>query len=528
MLLASCGSKAEDGKDTIVAQEESIDMPSQKTSRTIGISASGNWTAACDAQWCKAVKSSQSSLLVIAEQNTSKLPRTASVTAKCGKASAEITVNQQAQNASLTVTPSEFIIDAASTQCSLSISSNTSWSISCSEEWISITPVQGEGDAQVTINSLQNHSDRIRTANIVIEYAGTAPESTSQVTVPLNQRAVIPQISLSDRQVDLNHRAASRTVTLNVTGEWSVQIPNECEWLAIRPQSGISGCHEIEISVTENTSKTQGRSASVRFNAPGSKFAILDITQSAVPALDFTVSLMDYNTHNCIGTDNVYDAFRISKVLSAYSPDCIAVQEIDSVTQRQETKGRYVLGEIARNMGMESVFYPTLDSYRSGKYGIGILSEERPLAWRGAKIPYTSEQRGVLAVEFNNFWYMCTHFDAGEEQRLQAAEQITELAASLSTEKPVFLAGDFNARPSEECIRYFRQNFTPLNDTNLPTAGHAKNPPQRKCIDYIFLYHYVGGKKINHQILQREVVDTPLSREASDHFPLFVQIRITE
>ncbi len=527
-LCAACGSTTDEAKDSIDVQTATLDLPSQKTSRTVDISASGLWTVSCSSHWCKAVKSSPSTLLVIAEQNADRQTRTAFISVQCGKAAAEITVSQQAGSASLSVTPSEFLVDAAPSQCTLSISSNTHWSLSCPEEWIAITPAEGDGDGQATINCGQNHSDRIRTAVITAEYTGQTAGETSSITAQLSQRAVLPHISLSERIVGFDNLPSSRTLTLDVTGEWSVQVPDNCPWLSVSPQSGISGRHEIEISVTENKSKTQSRTASLRFNAPGSKFAILDITQSTAPGIDFTVSLMDYNTHNCIGTDNIYDALRIYKVLSAYSPDCIAVQETDSVTQRPETKGRYVLGEIARNMRMEAVFYPTLDSYRSGKYGIGMLSKEKPLSCRGAKIPYTSEQRGVLAVEFGDFWYLCTHFDAGEEQRLQAAEQITEMAAELSSEKPVFLAGDFNARPSEKCISYLRQHFTALNDTDLPTAGYANGSSSTKCIDYIFLYNRVGGKEINHQIIKREIVDTPLSRTASDHFPLFVRIRITE
>ena len=51
-------------------------------------------------------------------------------------------------------------------------------------------------------------------------------------------------------------------------------------------------------------------------------------------------------------------------------------------------------------------------------------------------------------------------------------------------EKPVFLAGDLNARPESPEIAELKKGFTILSDTSKPTF-RADNPS--RCIDYILV-----------------------------------------
>lgn len=526
MLFGSCQgctSKDSEESQSISLQQNEITLPAQSSSKSVKVTASAAWTASSDAQWCKAVKSSDA-VMIMAENNDGAA-RQASVTVQCGTAQDILTVNQQAKSVSLTVSPTDFLVNATPSSQTLNIYSDTEWSISSSEDFITVSPQQGEGDGSVTVLMEQNHKDEIRTATLTITYTDASEQKT--VSVPVTQKAVLGAISLSDKELSFDHNASEQTVTLTVTGQWQATLSAPCDWLSITPVSGVSGDHTITISVEANESKTDERKATVRFNAPSSKFVNLTVTQSPRPITTYTLNLMSYNVHNCIGTDGVFDAFRVSNAVRSYSPDCIAIQEVDSMTSRNETKNIYVLGTLSRfiDPSMKSVFYPTLDSYRGGKYGIGMISKEEAVSYTGMKIPYTSEERGILMVEFEKFWYICTHFDAGEDKRLEAAQIISQLAAELSKDKVVFLAGDLNATPTEACIRHLKENFTPLNDTSLPTAGYADSPGNNRCIDYIFIYNTVNGAPVDYQITEREIIQ---NTSASDHYPLYVKILITE
>lgn len=64
------------------------------------------------------------------------------------------------------------------------------------------------------------------------------------------------------------------------------------------------------------------------------------ITSAAlVPTQGDTICVMSYNVHNAVGMDGVRDVRRIADVIIASGADVVAVQEVDSVTNR--SGGRY-------------------------------------------------------------------------------------------------------------------------------------------------------------------------------------------
>lgn len=89
-----------------------------------------------------------------------------------------------------------------------------------------------------------------------------------------------------------------------------------------------------------------------------------------------TLRLMTYNIKNANGMDNVCNFQRIANVINNACPDVVAIQEVDSVTNRSHQK--YVLGEIAERTQMHAFFAPAIN-YDGGKYGIGLLSKQTPL-----------------------------------------------------------------------------------------------------------------------------------------------------
>ena len=67
---------------------------------------------------------------------------------------------------------------------------------------------------------------------------------------------------------------------------------------------------------------------------------------SGIPPHQMRVA--SYNIQHGMGMDNQLNYKRIAEVLRAISPDVVAVQEVDSMTQR--TNNTYALGEIAEQL----------------------------------------------------------------------------------------------------------------------------------------------------------------------------------
>ena len=60
--------------------------------------------------------------------------------------------------------------------------------------------------------------------------------------------------------------------------------------------------------------------------------------------------LMTYNIKNANGMDDICNFQRVANVINNVSPDVVAIQEVDSMTNRSRQK--YVLGEIAERTQM--------------------------------------------------------------------------------------------------------------------------------------------------------------------------------
>lgn len=159
-----------------------------------------------------------------------------------------------------------------------------------------------------------------------------------------------------------------------------------------------------------------------------------------------TLTLMTYNVRNANGLDGVRSVERVAAVIRQSAPDVVAVQELDSATAR--AKGAYILGKLAAATGMTATYGPAI-SFDGGKYGLGLLSRQRPLSVRQVALPGREERRTMLIVEFPNYAVACIHFSLTEADRMASLPLVREAVAGMKN-KTVFIAGDWNATPERK------------------------------------------------------------------------------
>jgi endonuclease/exonuclease/phosphatase family metal-dependent hydrolase len=251
--------------------------------------------------------------------------------------------------------------------------------------------------------------------------------------------------------------------------------------------------------------------------------SLLLFSFTAVDAVgEDTVIVMSYNVRNARGLDEVTDYRRLADVILREAPDVVAVQELDSATRRNN--GADVLREIAERVRMYSVYGASI-VYDGGKYGLGVLSKERPLHHYSVALPGREEERQLLVVEFGRYVVGCTHLSLTDEDRMSSVDIIRREAARAR--KPFFLAGDLNDTPGTDVIKELQKSFLLLNDVENFTFPADK--PER-CIDYI-AYYEGGDKKIDggkagmgkpFSVISSRVAEDCI---ASDHRPVAVKIR---
>ena len=227
-----------------------------------------------------------------------------------------------------------------------------------------------------------------------------------------------------------------------------------------------------------------------------------------------TLKLMSYNIKNANGMDNVCNFQRIANVINNTSPDVVAIQEVDSMTNRSGQK--YVLGEIAERTQMHGYFAPAID-YDGGKYGIGLLTKEIPVSLKTMTLPGREEARTLILAEFADYIYCCTHMSLTEEDRMKSLELVK--AFTSSSTKPLFLAGDMNAEPESGFIKELQKDFQILSN---PKQHTFPAPDPKETIDYIAT---LKQNAKGFAVISAKVINEPM---ASDHRPILVELRTAE
>lgn len=131
----------------------------------------------------------------------------------------------------------------------------------------------------------------------------------------------------------------------------------------------------------------------------------------------------------------------------------------------------------------------------------------------------------------DRFWVINTHLDhKGEVARYESAKILTALAQKLFSQKPfpVFLMGDFNARPEENTIEHIKTLFADGREFCISPAyggpdtwnGFDFDKVPEGRIDYIFIYDARARMRIYKH---RTIMDHYNHKYPSDHFPVMVQ-----
>lgn len=223
-----------------------------------------------------------------------------------------------------------------------------------------------------------------------------------------------------------------------------------------------------------------------------------------------TIRVASYNIRNGIGIDDINSLQRTAGAIVRLNPDLLALQEVDSLTTRSFM--RDILKELSVMTSLKG-YYSAAIPYQGGAYGIGVLSKERPISIERILLPGSEEPRTLISLEFDDYFFVCSHFSLTEEDAKKSEQIVSQKFAGSA--KPAIFAGDLNVVPSSLVIKNFTDNFTILSDTTKHTYP-ANNPTT--TIDYIMISK---NSDLKYRKLDAKVVNEPT---VSDHRPIYVDL----
>ncbi|MBZ9935780.1 endonuclease/exonuclease/phosphatase family protein [Mesorhizobium sp. BR1-1-16] len=239
--------------------------------------------------------------------------------------------------------------------------------------------------------------------------------------------------------------------------------------------------------------------------------------------------ILSYNVHSCIGTDKQHSPERVAHVIASCKPDIVALQEID--VGRPRTGSIDQARTLASLLGMEAHFHASTH-VGPERYGDAILTALPISMVRTGPLPgfhdrIKVEPRGALWASIDvggaALQVVNTHLGVWpHEQMLQLSTLLgPDWLGHPDCRDPVVFVGDFNAPPGLSPYRRLAAQFTDVQkewgDRKAKPTFPGRMPTLR--IDHVWLR---GRAKVENV----EVVRTPLSRVASDHLPLVVDIDI--
>lgn len=244
------------------------------------------------------------------------------------------------------------------------------------------------------------------------------------------------------------------------------------------------------------------------------------IAQQRIKVLTFNI--YHGEAHYERGTSNLQ---KIAAVINEYQPDFVAMQEVDSMTNRTArfNNGQRIdiVKELAALTNMNGYFAKAID-YDNGGYGEGVLTKKPAIVTRYAlPIPKGGEGRAMLQVQqklangktvvfAGN--HLCHEFEVNRVAQIKSVDSITQ-----KINYPVILAGDWNFEPGSTEYNIVTKNFK--------DAAVVKGKPEftfpytapKKRLDMVFLSNNAKWKVIDVAVLKND---------ASDHMPVLVTLEL--
>jgi endonuclease/exonuclease/phosphatase family metal-dependent hydrolase len=249
----------------------------------------------------------------------------------------------------------------------------------------------------------------------------------------------------------------------------------------------------------------------------------------AAPSTPGTLRVMTYNVHGCVGMDGKVSTSRICRVIARHRPDVVALQELD--VGRRRTGGVDQACAIANELEMKFHFHAALEMDEE-RYGNAVLSRHPMRLVRAEGLPRLSirpglEPRGALWIAIDvggsELNLVTTHLGLSRRERVHHADVLLgpEWLGHPECRAPIVLCGDLNDGPRSTTWRRFHGL---LRDAQLALDGRA---PRRTWlgrlplarIDHVFVSEGI-------RVLSVDVPRTELTRRASDHLPLVVEMAV--
>ncbi len=241
----------------LIVSKNSINLQASASSTgNFDITSNIDWTAVSSQTWLKLNKTSgngNTNIIITADENTSTSTRNATISISGnGVNSQVINVIQEATAIGLVLNVSLDVIkltEKASNSTIVTVTSNTSWTATSDQQWITLDKYSGSGNADVKIIVEENTLTNSRSGKITISGVGVASK-----IINVSQSGIESMISIAqDKITILAMDDGTKFIDLNSNTSWTAT--KNSSWISLSKENG-SGNAKIMLTATENKDTT--------------------------------------------------------------------------------------------------------------------------------------------------------------------------------------------------------------------------------------------------------------------------------
>lgn len=261
---------------SLTVGRENYSLGPQPVNEMLTVGCNTSWSAVSDSPgWCSITpadgQGDGSVRLSIAEHRGAD-QRKATITVKAGDIVRTVTVSQSAPALSLKP-DKEMTFDHTSTSSTLTVSSNTSWTVRSNATWCKLSSNSGSGNGSVNVTVEANPEVTPRTATLTVE----AQDGARTATVSISQQGKPIELGASPLALTFAATGESKSISVTCNTKWTATAA--ADWLKLSAVEGtLNGT--VSVTVEANTSRSP-RSTVVTLTAGSDKRQTVTINQEA-------------------------------------------------------------------------------------------------------------------------------------------------------------------------------------------------------------------------------------------------------
>lgn len=265
----------------LTVSDSQINATEAGLQKNLTIEANIPWNAVCDANWITLSAangtSSNREFVVTVANNATQVERSATISVSNTEYGIvrNITVSQSAFVVRFTISNQELSFGCVGETKDITIDTNLGWTAICREEWISLSPVNGnatDGLTTLSITAADNYTTSAREGIIVI--ANNEHQLTAEISV--TQEAFTPELAIvGESSITLDYMAGTHNVA--VRSNLGYTATTDADWLNIEQTT-----EGIRLTYSTNLESTDQRTAVVNITASeyDNLECVLNVTQA--------------------------------------------------------------------------------------------------------------------------------------------------------------------------------------------------------------------------------------------------------